>query len=359
LGNSRGRRIELSMRKMCIDLIAEATKNGASRAKSCKILGLSIRTLERWEKAPVAGDLRKGPITEPANKLSPEELKELIKIATSKKYKDLSPSQIVPSLADDGIYIASESTFHRALKKEKMLNHRSDSKPHKRHKPNEYIATRPNEVWSWDVTYLKTHVKGLFFYLYMIMDVFTRKIVGWDIHFEDNAENAAELIEITCMLEGIEKGQIVLHSDNGGSQKGATMQGKLQNIGVAASFSRPSVSNDNPYSEALFKTLKYVPAYPEKGFENIEQATIWVQKFVKCYNTIHMHSGIKFVTPESRHNGDDKAILEARKNVYRKAKEANPNRWSKGIKNWDRIDYVLLNPLKSTREMYNLKVCSK
>ena len=344
---------------MCIELIAEAKSNGARKEKACEVLGLPIRTLERWERAPVKDDMRKGPNSVPANKLTPEERKKVIEFATSECFKDLPPSQIVPRLADEGIYIASEATFYRILKEEKMLSHRTDTKPHTHHKPNEYIAVRPNQVWSWDVTYLKTHIKGLFFYLYMIMDVYSRKIVGWDVHFEDNAENAGVLAEITCMLEEIDEEQVSLHSDNGSSQKGATMLGTLQKLGVAASFSRPSVSNDNPYSESLFKTLKYRPGYPEKGFSNIEQAKNWVEKFVNWYNRKHLHSGIKYVTPESRHNGEDNAILEARKDVYRKAKKSNPNRWSKGIRNWNLVKYVLLNPLKSTREMYNLKVCSK
>lgn len=343
---------------LCIELIKEAVSNGARRWKACGVLGLSIRTLERWESALIKGDMRKGPNTAPANKMALEERKRVIEIATSDKYKDLPPSQIVPLLADEGIYIASEATFYRILKEEKMLAHRYDSKPRSHHKPDEYIATKPNQVWSWDVTYLKTHIKGMFFYLYLIMDVYSRKIVGWDIHFEDNDENAAVLAEITCLLEGINSGEVVLHSDNGGSQKGATMLGMLQNLGVATSFSRPSVSNDNPYSESLFKTLKYRPGYPEKGFASIEDAMTWVESFVKWYNTVHLHSGIKFVTPMSRHNGEDEAILEARKAVYRKAKKANPNRWSREIRNWDRIESVLLNPLKSTRELYNLKACS-
>jgi transposase InsO family protein len=342
-----------------MELIGEAVNSGARKEKACEILGISSRTMERWEIAPVKGDLRKGPVSEPANKLTPKERKQVIQIATSKQYKDLPPSQIIPLLADKGIYIASEATFYRILKEEKMLSHRSDSKPHKCHKPDEYIATAPNQVWSWDVTYLKTHVKGLFFYLYMIMDVYSRKIVGWDVHFEDNAENAGILAEITCMIEGIEDGQTVLHSDNGPSQKGATMLGTLQKLGVAASFSRPSVSNDNPYSESLFKTMKYCPMYPENGFETIDQSKEWVEMFVNWYNTIHLHSGIKFVTPESRHNGTDQAMLEARNEVYRIAKERNPNRWSKEHRSWDRIEHVLLNPLKSTRELYNLKVCYK
>ena len=204
--------------------------------------------------------------------------------------------------------------------------------------------------------YLKTYTKGMFFYLYMIMDIYSRKIVGWKVHFEDNAENAGILAEITCMIEGIEEDQVVLHSDNGPSQKGATMLGTLERLGVAASFSRPSVSNDNPYSESLFKTLKYTPSYPEKGFSNIEEANLWTQKFVLWYNTIHLHSGIKFVTPQDRHMGLDRHILENRKNVYEYARINNPNRWSGKTRNWEYIENVTLNPLATTKQMYTLGV---
>jgi len=359
MGKSRGRRIDTEMRHLCIELIAEAVVNGARKRKACAILGLSIRTIERWEGAPIKGDMRKGPKTVPANKFTTKEYYKVIQTVTSGKYKDMPPTQIVPKLADCGIFIASESSIYRILKAEDMSSHRSDTKPHSQHKPNEYIVTGPNQVWTWDVTYLKTDVKGLFFYLYMIMDVYSRKIVGWDIHYEDNAEYAATLAETTCFIEGINPDELVLHADNGGSQKGATMLGKLQSLGVATSFSRPSVSNDNPYSESLFRTMKYRPAYPQKGFSIIDEAIAWVERFVVWYNTEHLHSGIKFVTPESRHNGEDKAILEKRKDVYCKAKEANPNRWSKEIRNWSHVDTVLLNPLKETREKYNLKVCSK
>ena len=344
----------METRVYCVELVGEAMNNGARKDKACDILGISVRTLERWELKGAEGDLRKGPITTPANKLTQTERKRIIETCTSEEFRDLPPTQIIPLLADKGEYIASEATFYRILKAEKMLTHRNDTNPEKRHRPQELIATKPCQVWSWDVTYLKTYTKGIFFYLYLIMDVYSRKIVGWDVHYEDNAENASVLAEITCMLEGIEEGQVIIHSDNGPSQKGATMLGTLERLGVAASFSRPSVSNDNPYSESLFKTMKYVPSYPEKGFSDKEEAKAWVERFVTCYNTIHLHSGIKFVTPESRHLGIDKAILENRKDVYRRAKACNPNRWSGETRNWNIIEKVLLNPLTTSKEMYTL-----
>lgn len=349
----------MTTRKLCIDLVLEAVQNGARMKEACKILFISVRTLERWRKSPDIGDSRNGPNSEPANKFSVAERAEVIRICNSVRFKNLPPSQIVPLLADDGVYIASEATMYRILKEEGLLSHRTNSKPRKRHKPMELIATKPNEVWTWDVTYLKTHVKGAFYYLNMIIDVFSRKIVGWDVYLEDNSDNASLLAEITCLVEGIERDQITLHSDNGKSQKGATTLGTLQKLGVAPSFSRPSVSNDNPYSESLFKTLKYRPTYPEQGFASVEDATNWVVKFVDWYNTEHLHSGIKFVTPESRHLGADVSILQARKRVYDKAKLKNPDRWSKDVRDWKRINYVLLNPLTSTREMYKLEEASK
>ncbi len=344
----------MKIKELCIELVWEAVNSGARKYKACDVLGIPTRTLERWEKKLEKKDMRQGPNTMPANKLSQKEKKAIIEVCISDEYKNLPPSQIVPRLADKGIYLGSESTFYRVLKEAKLLAHRDDTKPKNGHKPDEHIATAPDQVWSWDVTYLKTYVKGIFFYLNFILDIYSRKIVGWDVYLEDNADNASLLAEITCMVEGIASGQIVLHADNGKSQKGATTLGMLEKLGVAASFSRPSVSNDNPYSESLFKTLKYVPAYPEKGFGTIEEARIWVDKFVTWYNTVHLHSGIKFVTPESRHSGKDRVILENRKDVYERAKVRHPNRWSGKTRNWEIIENVSLNPLTTSKEIHTL-----
>jgi putative transposase len=170
----------------------------------------------------------------------------------------LPPCKIVPQLADTGQYIASESTFYRILREEKQLTHRQLSRPAKHSKPEAYIATSANQVWTWDITYLPSQTRGLYFYLYLIVDIFSRKIVGWSVHDVELSDLAASLIKQACLDENIPQGQVVLHSDNGGPMKGMTMRAMLESLGVLPSFSRPSVSDDNPYSEALFRTLNTI-----------------------------------------------------------------------------------------------------
>ena len=308
----------------------------------CETLNLCLRRYERWSQE--AEDRRCGPKTEPKNKLT-EKVKEMvIKISNSTKYKDKTPWQIVPQLADNGHYVASESSFYRILKEKNLLAHREKSKPRVVVKPLSLIATGPNQIWSWDITYLPTLVRGQFYYLYMFMDIFSRYIVGARVYDREGMDLSSKLISEIYLKNGIKKGQIYLHSDNGGSMKGATMLATLQQLGVVPSFSRPSVSNDNPFSESLFKTTKFCPLYPSKPFESLEQANEWTQRFIGWYNEEHLHSSIKFSTPGSRHRGEDKAILNKRKQVYIVAKKKNPERWSRGIKNFDYINGVKLNP---------------
>lgn len=329
--------------------IDEARAAGVCAKAACELLGIDKRTYERWRKNP-GGDRRRGPNTEPANKLSDDERKEVVRIANSNEFMDKSPSQIVPILADREQYVASESSFYRILKAEGMNTHRGKAKAPTRKKPDELIATAPNQVYSWDITYLKTNVAGVFLYLYFVLDIYSRKIVGYTVHEEQNSDHAAEMIESICRAEGIDQDQLTLHSDNGGPMKGATMLATLQKLGVTPSFSRPSVSDDNPYSEALFKTTKYCQMYPTKPFEGVFDALTWAKRFVYWYNEEHLHSGIKFVTPGSRHRGEDEAIMEKRRKVYEQAKQRNPNRWSGRTRNWDHITEVSLNPLKVKQE---------
>src|SRR5690554_4894004 len=181
----------------------------------------------------------------------------------------------------------------------------------------------------------------------MIMDVYSRMIVGWEIHEDERAEHAAALITKTCLRHRVQQDELVLHADNGSPMKGATMLATLQRLGIVPSFSRPSVSDDNPYSEALFRTLKYTPAYPKKPFATIEQARAWVLRFVTWYNTEHRHSGIKFVTPAQRHYGQELGILAQRRAVYEAAKRTMPQRWKgRDTRNWKPIEEVWLNPPK-------------
>lgn len=273
----------------------------------------------------------------------------IIEVSNSPLYQDLCPWKIVAKLADSGRYLASESSFYRVLKEADLLKHRSKSRPRERKRPKDLIARRPNCVWSWDITYMKSPVKGMYYYLYLTLDVFSRFIVGWVVEEVESADHAARLIARACWEQGVVKGSLTLHSDNGGPMKGATMLSTLQKLHVAPSFSRPSVSDDNPFSESLFKTLKYRPSYPGGAFASIEEARTWVEKFVHWYNTEHLHSGIRFVTPKSRHEGRDAEILKARHAVYTKAKLENPLRWSGPTRNWSVIEEVRLNPGKEKK----------
>lgn len=183
----------------------------------------------------------------------------------------------------------------------------------------------------------------MYFYLYMIVDVYSRKIVGWEVHSMESAELGASLVHKAVMSEGCLLDPPVLHTDNGSPQKGFTMKAKLETLGVTPSFSRPRVSNDNPYSESLFRTFKYRPEYPVKGFENIDAAPQWVDRFVGWYNDEHRHSAIRYATPSQRHKGEDIEILANRHRVYQKAKKRRKERWSGSIRIWEPITEVWLN----------------
>ena len=183
------------------------------------------------------------------------------------------------------------------------------------------------------------------------MDIYSRKVVGWEVYENESAEQAAIVLRKSRLAEAISPAQeVVLHSDNGSPMKGATMLATMQKLGVTPSFSRPSVSNDNAFSESLFKTLKYVPSYPAKPFESIDEARHWVATFVQWYNHEHQHSSLKYVTPVQRHEGQDKEILAQRKAVYEAARKANPERWSGSTRNWEKNGLVFLNPKQNDRD---------
>jgi len=342
---------------MIMALIDEAIQSGSRLKEAAATMGLSSRTIIRWRQQDDGQDQRKGPLTEPANKLCARERQQIIDISNSVPFRDLCPKQIVPKLADQGVYLASESTFYRVLKEHKMLTHRQSSKPAVRHRPKEHEATGPCQVWSWDITYLQTSVKGLFCYLYMVVDVWSRKIIAAQVFAEESMDHSSSLLANACTLHDVRPEELVLHSDNGGPMKGATMLATLHKLGVTPSFSRPSVSNDNPYSESLFRTMKYRPQYPSKPFENIEQAQSWIDEFVFWYNTQHLHSSIRYVTPDDRHMGREQHILANRHKVYERAQSRNPNRWSNNTRNWDPVDSVWLNPEKKAEssQMHHLR----
>ena len=334
---------------MILKLLREARESGARLKPCCEIVGLDLRTVQRWLKhGPEGGeDRRRGPNAEPGNKLSPRERGEIIELVTSADFRDLPPSQIVPRLADMGIYVASESTIYRILKQERLARHRGRKRPGKRKRPAEHAATGPNQVWCWDITYLRSPVRGQFFYLYLFLDVWSRKLVGWRVFDREDNELAAVAFQEICIEQEIDPKGLVLHSDNGGPMKGATLVASLEKLGVHQSLSRPSVSNDNPFIESAFATAKGRPNYPDKPFVDLEAARAWVAGFVTWYNEEHRHSGISFVTPSQRHAGHHGELLAHREEVYAKAKARNPERWSGDTRNWDRHEVVRLNPKKA------------
>lgn len=336
----------LSERLQVTVWLTEAMAAGARQDRACAVLGLSARTVQRWQADEAVGSDRRPERRQvPCSQLSQSERSYLLTVANSAEFGHLSPSQIVPRLADRGEYLASESTFYRVLKAENQLMHRRAERPaHPCAKPRALRATAPNRLYTWDITYLPTPIRGLYFYLYLFLDVFSRKIVGWQVYEEESSLLASEVMRDLCRREQIAPNQVVLHADNGGPMKGATMLATLQLLGVMPSFSRPAVSNDNPYSESLFRTLKYRPAYPLESFASLSVARQWVSDFVQWYNHEHRHSAIGFVTPGQRHAGLDKTLLRNRTNVYEAAKRRCPQRWSGATRNWQPVEVVHLNP---------------
>jgi transposase InsO family protein len=390
-----------AQRQNIVSLIGQACKSGARLHMACQQIGMSCRTLQRWlrlcasqhkpDLAPLQAQIQQGqqasvqagPVVArepkqastahvaasmvtsdtplcadrrlsglrqavtPHNKLTQEECEAVLAVINSEEFKDLAPSQIVPRLADQGRYLASESTMQRLLLSRHQNTHRRSECPaKKRHKPFALKASVVNQVFTWDITYLPTTIKGQYFYLYVFVDIFSRFIVGAQVFECESADLAADLLRDICLRHNISEGQVHLHSDNGSPMKGQTMLAMMHELGVIASRSRPSVSNDNPYSESLFGTLKYRPLMPVRPFESLDQARKWAIGLVDWYNQEHRHSAIKFVTPQQRHCGEDALLLQKRAEVYGHARDQNPSRWSKNTRNWSRVTEVHLNPDK-------------
>lgn len=310
---------------------------------------MSLRTWRRWRRdGEILADQRPVvPRPVPRNKLTEAEREAIIETCNQPEYASLPPSQMVPDLLDKGIWMASESSFYRILKAEGQLNHRGRSQaPRKPSLPTSHTATGPNQLWSWDITYLPSMIRGQFYYLYLFEDVFSRKIVGYEVHDRESGEHAADLVQRCLLREQCFRKPIVLHSDNGAPMKSQTLKVKLEELGIIRSHSRPRVSDDNPFPEALFRTLKYRPSWPSSGFKSLEAARTWIERFVFWYNHRHRHSKLNFVTPVERHAGMDRQILERRREILEAARAENPRRWTKAIRNCDPAGAVVLNPEK-------------
>ena len=332
-------------------LIDEAVAAGARRASACEALGISERTYRRWRETDddtgVRADARPEAVRPvPAQRLSDAERAAVLAACHAPQFASRPPGQIVPALADQGQYLASESSFYRVLRDADEQHHRGRAAaPRQRRAPTTHRATAPGQLWSWDVTWLRTRVRGEHYYLYLILDVYSRRVVGHEVYEAERGELAAELVERTALAEGVALAPPILHADNGAIQRGSTLRATLDRLGIRPSFSRPRVSNDNAYSEAWFRTAKYAPSFPAEGFESMEAARRWGLEFVRWYNGEHRHSGIGHVTPDERHRGEDTELLARRRKVYAEAKARHPSRWgTRPTRNWEPIKEVWLNP---------------
>ena len=330
--------------------IAVAHAAGARLRPACEVAGIELRTLQRWKahKGLSAGDGRPQAVRPtPSHALSPQERQAILEVANEPRFSDVPPARIVPTLADEGTYLASESSFARVLRAQGQNARRGRAKaPRASKPPTTHIATAARQVWCWDMTYLPAIVMGRWFHLYLILDLYSRKIVGWEVHDSDDADHAVHLVRRTALAEGIAamSSKPVLHGDNGSTLKATTVLAMLNWLGVKPSYSRPRVSDDNAYAESLFRTAKYRPEFPAKGFADLDEARAWAAQFVRWYNHDHRHSGIRYVSPAQRHAGEDQIILAARHDLYLQARQRNPARWSGNTRNWSPVGPVTLNP---------------
>src|SRR5580698_6482728 len=297
----------LEDRQILIRDIAQAHVQGARLAPACALAGIDVRTLQRWKSHDGLSHGDRRPDADrpvPSHALSKTERAQIIAVANEPRFADTPPARIVPALADEGIYIASESSFHRVLRAHGQMSRRGRAQPARTSRPpTTHIATRPGDVWCWDVTFLPAQIQGRWFYFYLILDLYSRKIVGFEVHDTDSAEHAAHLARRTALAEGVHAKPVrpVLHGDNGATLKATTVLAMLHWLGIEPSYSRPRVSDDNAFAEALFRTAKYRPEFPLKGFAELDAARHWAGRFVHWYNHEHRHSGIRYVTPAQRH----------------------------------------------------------
>ena len=323
----------------------------------CDNLQISRATLYRNTEddlQPKAANLS----VEPHNAISADQRQEILDILHSKRFIDSTPYDVFYTLLDEGQYIASIRTMYRVLfevgestDRRNQRNHRDAVKP-------ELIATAPNEVWSWDITKLLSVRRLEYFHLYVILDIFSRYVVGWMIADRECQHLAKTLIQKTTLKHGIQPGKLTIHSDNGPSMTSMTVSQLLENIGVLKTHNRPYTSNDNPFSESQFKTLKYCPQFPER-FESIEHAEKFCKEFFEWYNNVHYHSGILFLKPSSVHFGKADEILKNRHAVLLQAFDKNPARFNKKIPTLKKLEPVYINPPTITEEKNIKKILKK
>lgn len=296
-------------------------------AAACDALEVPRASYYRWLRPPAYGPR---PRRSSPRALSATERAAILDVLHEDRFVDQAPAEVYATLLDEGRYLASIPTMYRILRDNSEVRDRRKQRAHVPYAAPELLAERPNQVWSWDITKLKGPQKWSYFHLYVIIDVFSRCIVGWMVARRESAALAEKLIATTCERQGIARGQLTVHADRGSSMTSKSVALLLADLGVTKTHSRPQVSNDNPYSEANFKTLKYRPGFPER-FGSIEDARAHVGPFVDWYNREHHHSGLALLTPHDVHHGLAEARLEARTSVLRAAQAANPVRFVRGV----------------------------
>ena len=297
-----------------------------TKSDLCEVLGIAKSTYYRRSSKKAASSNMKKPSP---RKLSREEEEKILSIVNSERFCDMAPGEIFYSLLDEGYYYCSERTIYRILQRNQQNVQRRQKEAGNYSRP-ELLATKPNQLWSWDITKLKGPKKWTYYYLYKIMDVYTRYVVGWMVAYRESAELAEDLIAESCFKQRIKRDQLTLHADRGSSMKSNLVGQLLADLGVTKTHSRPHVSNDNPYSESAFKTLKYRPDFPE-NFGSIEDARSYCRDFFFWYNNEHRHSGIAMLTPEMVHYNYVNEVLEKRNRVYQRAYQSNPERFVNGV----------------------------
>lgn len=308
---------------------------------ACEVLGVVRSTLYRRSQRQGAGGLlltestsarRPAETTRAVTRgLSAEERATVREVLNSPRFQDSAPREVWATLLeDDGVYLCHWRTMYRILEASHEVCERRNQLRHPHYKKPELLAIRPNQVWSWDITRLLGPVKWTYFYLYVIMDVFSRYVVGWLIAEGESAALARQLIRTTCERQGIQPGELIIHADRGAPMKAKTVAELMEDLGVSKSHSRPHVSDDNPYSEAGFKTMKYQPDYPDR-FETQEAARAWARAFWGWYNDEHHHTGIALLTPATVQAGKADEVLAERQAILSAAFEAHPERFPNGV----------------------------
>ncbi len=296
-------------------------------APACGALGVSRATFYRHKRLAPG---HQQPRPSPARTLCETERERVVELLASPRFVDRSPAEVFATLLDEGRYLCSERTMYRVLAQSQPVRERRNQRQHPQYAKPELMATAPNQVWSWDITKLLGPRKWSYFYLYVLLDIFSRYAVGWMVADRENAALARCLIEETCHKQGVEPEALTLHSDRGAPMTSKCTAQLLADLGVTRSLSRPQVSDDNPFSEAQFKTLKYHPGFPGR-FPDIEQAKAFCRTFFPWYNSEHRHGGIAMLTPDDVHHGRAQAVLTQRQRTLEAAWAAHPERFVRGI----------------------------